>query len=69
VEEGHKVANLGHAWAVLRNRITGSKTKAIKALGSMNPRMRKEVGKQQAAGRKGRRKKAYRLGERPRRLF
>jgi hypothetical protein len=62
-----KVANLGKAWAVVRGRLSGNKEKSQGILNSLNPMKRREIGKQQAAGRVPRRKKAYRLGERLRR--
>jgi hypothetical protein len=62
-----KVANLGKAWAVVRGRLSGNREKAQGILNSMHPMKRREIGKQQAAGRVPRRKKVYRLGEKLRR--
>ena len=57
------MANLGKAWAVVRGRLSGNRQKARGILGSMSPLKRREIGKQQAAGRSSSRKKAYKLGE------
>jgi hypothetical protein len=60
--------NVGRAYSIVRNRITGNNEKAQGFLDGINPAKRKEMNRQDSQARGSRRKKkAYKLGERLRR--
>jgi hypothetical protein len=60
--------NVGRAYALVRGRMTGNREKAQGFLSSLHPAKRKEMNRQDARARgSARRKKPYKLGERPQR--
>jgi len=59
--------NIGKAYAIVRGRMNGDRGKATEFLKGIPAAKRKEMNRQNSAARNRRIKKAYKLGERPRR--